>query len=336
MIYWVSNPKKQNMKILLLTLFFITNFSAKALGIEQEPAKRVYFYDSNDQLCAVDFNGNRNQCYHIHSSFPKFQFSPHGKYLATLSDKNLVILDLNKNGITKLTSDGYSKYDFQWSPDSNFIAYIVQDSDTNGDGRIDHRDKASIVIINTISHKTTRLVLSGTNLSAAIYWSKTGKLIYFSDIIDSKKEVFMAVNIKDREISKIAEAKWRTTSLDKIADSKYFHINQNNLPDNDETKSSDYSTENGMTVYAQRGNIFVKNENNPPTVLLEFKDYDFKKNPGYYNPRWYDKTHVIAVGPEYKLPFLSYYLGKAIYIVDIERKEKRKLVSGGSPGWLKF
>ena len=71
-------------------------------------------------------------------------------------------------------------------------------------------------------------------------------------------------------------------------------------------------------------------------MLLEFKDYDFKKNPGYYNPRWYDKTHIIAVGPAYKLPFLSNYLGKAIYVVDIEKMEKRKLVSGGSPGWLKF
>lgn len=324
------------MKIVLLTLFFITHFSIMALGIEQEPAKRVYFYNSNDQLCAVDFTGNREQCYDIHSNFPKYQFSPDGKYLATLSDKNLVILDLNKNRITKLTNDEYLKYDFQWSPDSNFIAYIVQDSDTNGDGRIDHRDKSSIVMINTVNHKTTNLVLSGTDLSGAIYWSKTGKLIYFSRITDSKKEVFMAVDIKDREISKITEAEWGTTSLDKIADSKYFHINQNNSPDNDETKSSDYSTENGQTVYAQRGNIYIKNGNNPPAVLLEFNDYDFKKNPGYYNPRWYNKTCIIVVGPAFKIPLVRYYFGKAIYVIDVEKKNRRKLVSGGSPGWFKY
>jgi tricorn protease len=108
------------------SLYFVSDAGGKTEIIQATRGDAGKYWWQNDRftLQPITTDGNQKS---------SLQFSPDGKKLAlVLGRGDLAVIDADgKNG--RVLSPGYSAPDFDWSPDSKWIAFSRQDSDFNSD-----------------------------------------------------------------------------------------------------------------------------------------------------------------------------------------------------------
>ncbi len=127
--------------------------------------------------------------------------SPDDKWIAYDDlDANLYILNISTGISSKISTNQEGIYDFSWSPDGKWLAYVQVASNT----------MAQIKIYNVITRKTFDLTTDRAN-SFNPRWSPDGKFIYF---------------ISDRHFNTLVRSPWGTRQPEPYFDAseKIYHV----------------------------------------------------------------------------------------------------------------
>jgi Tol biopolymer transport system component len=329
--------------IVILAMFLIQNvlFSNKSDISWVNTNIKIWYIDKDYHLCRIDTNGQNRLCTKQKIK-DRFVFSPDGKFIAFVSwSKNenhssLYIInteDFSQKGL--VLNSGDIADTIEWSPDSNYLAYALQDTDTNNDGKIDYLDERSLYLVSPQNNENILLGRGIVDNFEPFYWFKDGEHLYFERTKiyseNDLREQYIKINIKNKKQEQIAEIDWDKDPriLDYYIDNNLLHFNQEN--GNFVNRVSDTSSD-GRVVYYERGSIFVDGK-----LLVKFEDfykgvYDQKFNSGFSIPQWLpDNKYIIFEGA--CSPFNIFLgFGRCIFIADSATGRFGKLTEGRNVG----
>lgn len=295
---------------------------------------KVWYINKNYHLCRIDTDAQNNLCTEQKIK-DRFVFSPDGKFIAFVAwgknenDSALYIINTNNFSLKGLVLDSKEIADnIEWSPDSNYIAYNIHDTDTNNDGKIDYLDKDSIYLFNLKTGENILLAKGVIDRYDPFYWFKDSKHLYFGRKKLGGPEYYIKINIKTRAQKQIADSgeNGDPRILDYI-DNDLLHFNQEN---GSSINSVSNASSDGKTIYSERGSIFVDGKE-----LIKFKgSYDSKFNSGFSIPQWLpDNKHIIFEGACDQSFLLSFFQPhRCIFIADFTTGRFGKLTEGNNAG----
>ncbi|AWV96908.1 DPP IV N-terminal domain-containing protein [Arcticibacterium luteifluviistationis] len=153
--------------------------------------------------------------------------SPDGKYIAYISSKNVLSLDIyiadaeTGKTIKKISSNSFAghvdSYSFietagTWSPDSKHLAIVVQS-----------KGKNKLSIINTANGSKKTYAIKGVDAFTNPTWSPDGNSVVVSGLVEALSDLYQ-FNLKSKEVENLTNDEFSDIQPSWSADGKYIYF----------------------------------------------------------------------------------------------------------------